>query len=166
MKALSRGLLVAAVQVLLVGSVGAKFIIDRVYYPRVWIATQAVDPDLPVRGRYIQVLAVVDTEGPVAPNAAMGGVQRVRLAVRNDALVAIWDGDGHQWIRQTNCGAARCWVLTQPLAYFIPEHGKDPTRHNAGEELWVEASIPPTGPPRPIRLGRKSEGKISVIETE
>jgi hypothetical protein len=166
MKALNKGLLVAAVQVLLVGSVGAKFIIDRVNYPRVWIATRAVDPDLPVRGRYIQVSAIVDTEGNVAPSAATGGDRRVRLAVRNDALVAISDEDGRQWIRQTNCGAGRCWVLTQPLAYFIPEHGTDPTHHNADEELWVEASIPPTGPPRPIRLGKKSGGKISVIESE
>jgi hypothetical protein len=165
MKALSKGLLVAAVQVLLIGSVGVKFLIDRAHYPRVWIETQAVDPDLPVRGRYVQVLAIVDTEGRAAPNA-MGGAQRVRLAVRNDALVAIWDEDGHQRIRQTNCGAARCWVLTHPLAYFIPEHRADPTRHKADEELWVEASIPPTGPPRPIRLGRRSEGKIAVIETE
>ena len=165
MKVLSKGLLVAVVQVLLVGSVGAKFLIDRAHYPRVWIATQAVDPDLPVRGRYVQVLAIVATEGGAAPNA-MGGSQRVRLAVRNDALVAIRDKDGHQWVRQTNCGAAHCWVLIEPLAYFIPEHGADPTRHKADEELWVEASIPPTGPPRPIRLGRRSEGKITVIETE
>src|ERR1700690_2170749 len=35
-KAMNAGLLVAAMQVLLVASVGGKFLIDRAQYPRVW----------------------------------------------------------------------------------------------------------------------------------
>jgi hypothetical protein len=45
-------------------------------------------------------------------------------------------------------------ALSQPLAYFIPEHAADPTMTGAGE-YWVEVTVPPEGPPRPIRLAEK-----------
>ena len=50
-----------------------------------------------------------------------------------------------------------------PLAYFIPEHVDDPSRRPAGEELWVEVTIPKKGPPRPIRLGVKKNGVITPL---
>jgi len=163
MTALKAGLLVATVQALLVASVGAKFLIDRAQYPRAWIATLPLDPDLPIRGRYVRLVAVVNTDDPAAP--ALASVrQRVHLEVRAGELSAILDAKGHHWIRPASRGQARCWVLAEPLAYFIPEHMADPTRRTAGEELWVEASIPPSGPPRPIRLGAKSNAGIEPIE--
>lgn len=38
-----RGLVVAAVQVLIVASLGAKLLIDRSSYPRVWARASAAD---------------------------------------------------------------------------------------------------------------------------
>lgn len=31
----------------------------------------------------------------------------------------------------------------------------DPSVHSAGEELWIEVTVPKTGPPRPVRLAIK-----------
>jgi hypothetical protein len=51
------------------------------------------------------------------------------------------------------------------VAFFIPEHIPDPSRRTQGEELWVEVTIPKTGPPRPIRLGvKKGDGPIVPLE--
>jgi hypothetical protein len=54
--------------------------------------------------------------------------------------------------------------LSQPLAYFIPEHVADPSVRTRDEELWVEVTVPPTGAPRPIRLGVKANGVIRPLE--
>ena len=50
-----RGLLVAAVHVALVASLGAKLLYDRATLPRQWFHVLPVDPDLPIRGRYVRL---------------------------------------------------------------------------------------------------------------
>ncbi|HLK61834.1 MAG TPA: hypothetical protein VKU19_00245 [Bryobacteraceae bacterium] len=52
----------------------------------------------------------------------------------------------------------------EPLAYFIPDRVPDPSRRPPGEELWVEVSVPRTGPPRPIRLGVKKDGVLRPLD--
>jgi hypothetical protein len=54
--------------------------------------------------------------------------------------------------------------LQEPVAYFIPEHVPDPSRRAAGEELWVEVTVPKKGPPRPIRLGVKKAGTLTPLD--
>jgi hypothetical protein len=52
-----------------------------------------------------------------------------------------------------------------PVAFFIPEDAKDPSRLPPGDELWVDATLPPHAPPRPIRLGiRHPAGPIVPLE--
>ena len=46
-------------------------------------------------------------------------------------------------------------VLDPPVSVFLAEHVPDPTVLKIGEELWVEVTVPPEGPPRPIQLGIK-----------
>lgn len=166
MNARKRGWILALVHVLLVASIGAKFLIDRANYPRVWIATLPVDPDLPIRGRYVQLRAIVEAPDSGAcktgPKEYCSSI--VRLMVRDGALHAVDDKDAHQRMRPATCDGNPCWALSEPLAYFIPEHVADPSRRAAGEQLWVEASIPPNGPPRPIRLGVKANGVIKAID--
>jgi hypothetical protein len=163
MNSIKIGLMVALVQVLLIGSIGAKFLFDRNQYPSVWIATLPYDPNLPIRGRYVRLSAVVQFEASPGADVARA-MQHVRLNVRDGALVAIPDEKGHQTVRSATCGAEPCWVLSEPLAYFIAEHAIDPSRRKAGEKLWVEATIPPNGPPRPICLGVQLNGKISPLD--
>lgn len=50
-----RALIVAVLQVALVAGLGAKLLVDRARYPRVWVETAPVDPDLPIRGRYVRL---------------------------------------------------------------------------------------------------------------
>ena len=45
----------------------------------------------------------------------------------------------------------------------IPEHVPDPSRRPAGEELWVEVTIPRAGAPRPIRLGVKKDRVLTPL---
>jgi len=159
MNGLMRGLVLGGVQVLLVAGVGAKFLLDRVNYPKVWVQTAPYDPDLPIRGRYVRLMAVV-TNG--SPESSVE-LERVRLAVHDSRLVAMADQAGSHWLNKRSCGAQSCWVLTEPLAYFIPEHVPDPSIRASGEELWVEVTVPPTGAPRPIRLGVKKNGRLEPL---
>jgi hypothetical protein len=50
-----RGLIVAALHVLIVASLGAKLLIDRATRPRQWVHVLPVDPDSPLRGRYVRL---------------------------------------------------------------------------------------------------------------
>jgi hypothetical protein len=38
------------------------------------------------------------------------------------------------------------------VEFFIPDTAKGPFPLKPGQELWVEVTMPPTGPPRPIQL--------------
>jgi hypothetical protein len=168
MNAFAKGLLVGVVQVLLVATIGAKFLYDRSHYPRVWVETAPYDPDLPIRGRYVSVAALVDVQRSPTPKATGKPDESVaflgRLDVRNGRLLAIEDSGGRHWIVNARCGAAQCWRLTEPLAYFIPESAEDPSRRPAGETLWVEVTVPPKGPPRPVRLGVKKGGRLTPLD--
>lgn len=165
MNASKAGWLVTACQVLLLAGVGGKFLIDRAHYPHVWIATVPFDPNLPIRGRYLQMSAMVQVD-PAPTGIAASAGERVRLTVRDDQLVAVPDENGHHWIHRATIRGSPCWVLIEPLAFFISEHAVDPSRRPNGEELWVEATIPPNGAPRPTRLGTKLNGNIVPLETD
>jgi FAD/FMN-containing dehydrogenase len=56
--------------------------------------------------------------------------------------------------RAINPGA-QATVLMEPVAFFLPEHAMVPSVRSAGEELWIEVTVPKTGPPRPIKLAIK-----------
>ena len=169
MNKVMKGFVVAAVQVLLVASVGANFLYDRANYPHVWVETAPYDPDLPIRGRYVRIAVLADAERSQSPDAAAesnGPAMFLgRLEVRGERLVAIEDNDGRHWVSSRRCGEAQCWQLAEPLAYFIPEHVVDPSRRPAGETLWVEVTVPPKGTPRPIRLGvKKVDGVMTPLD--
>ena len=163
-----KGFVVAAVQVLLVTSVGVKFLIDRANYPSVWVETAPYDPDLPIRGRYVSIAIVVGakhSESPGTPERSNNpDLFFGRLEVQGDRLVAIEDDNGQHMFMLRGCGHAQCWRLSEPLAYFSPEHVKDPSLRPAGETLWVEVTVPPKGAPRPIRLGVRKGDQLSPLE--
>ena len=53
--------------------------------------------------------------------------------------------------------------LKQPVAFFVSQNVPALSRAAAGEELWVEVSVPARGAPRPVRLGVKKEGKLTPL---
>jgi len=155
MTPLVKGLLVGAVQVLLVAGIGAKFLSDRANYPRLWVETAPYDPVMPIRGRYVNIALLVDAEraAPDVEADRAPNMFQARLETRGDRLFAVQDDtNGRHWVRSGRCGERNCWQLAEPLAYFIPEHAVDPSNPGEGATLWAEVTLPPTGAPRPIRL--------------
>ena len=138
-----RGLAILGLQCALVLSVAGKYAWDRDRLPRVWANATPVDPDLPIRGRYVTMQLRVE------PGDRRDDTLMVRLSAENGKLVAHSDPKGTHMIWRRSPDV---WVLTEPVAYFLPEHAPDPSRRQPGQELWVEVSVPPNGPPRPIRL--------------
>jgi hypothetical protein len=158
------GLLLAAVHAALVGSLGLKLLADRARLPRGWVRTQPFDPSTPLRGRYVRLGLEIPLSNPDTtrgPYADAG----VRLALRGDRVVGTIDdsiASPRVQLRQDQ----RRWTarLSQPVAFFIPEHVPDPSVRPKGEDLWVEVTIPRAGPPRPIRLGVMRGGRLTPLE--
>jgi hypothetical protein len=156
-----KGLIVGLIHVALVASLGAKLQMDRVTRPRVWARTMPVDPDSPLRGRYVRLRVQVDAQRWPGPDREL---QRVRLEVHGQSLGVALDPVGSGgWARQVSEGVT---VLDQPLAFFIPEHVPDPSIRQPGEELWVEVTVPKAGAPRPIRLGVKKDDVIAPLDLD
>ena len=170
------GLILAALHVALVGSLGVKLLADRATCPRVWVRTSPVDPNLPIRGRYVRLgleverFANMDASAPTVRDQAAGPAGGtwsapipVRLSVRDGQLFA--EGaktmTGTMGLVQTRGG--RSVVRLDPVAFFIPESVVDPSVRRAGEELWAEVTLPRRGSPRPIRLGVKKDGVLTPL---
>lgn len=159
MSPLLRGVLVAVVQVGLVAAVCGKLLYDRAVLPRAWVETAGVDPELPIRGRYVALNLLF----PAAPGQVAPGDENVvapgRIEVRGDQAFVLLQsedsaparGEVLYFMRRTTTNGTR-WMLVRPVAYFLPEHAPDPTVGVRPGELWLEATIPPRSTPRPIRL--------------
>ena len=175
---LRKGLLVASLHVAIVASLGAKLVVDRATRPRVWARAAPVDPNLPIRGRYVSLqLEVGISQGldlalpstGVNPNTTWRGptpqLTPIALSVQDQQLVALPSSDSSGlYARASQRDGRSVAVLVPPLAYFIPEHVADPSRRATGEELWVEVTIPRRGAPRPIRLGVKKDGVLTPLD--
>lgn len=173
------------IQLGLVCSVGAKYLYQRWTCPRVWTRTAAFDPELLMRGRYLSLQLTVDGCRSTLPSgkmaefprdvngAAVSGQFGIReyenmnfpaeLRVIDNRLTAIHvrdPKDGHSarmvtaW-RATSCDQLR---LVDPVNFYIAERAKSPLPLAAGAELWIEVTVPPKGPPRPIQLALKQNG--------
>ena len=163
-RGLRNGLIVALLHVAIVASLGAKLIADRMMRPRVWARVAPIDPDLPIRGRYVRLQLEVQPADGLMVSSGDSYVP-VDLAVRDGTLVAIPPAEsGDLYVSHTLRQGEQVTVLTQAVAYFIPEHVPDPSRREPGEELWVEVTIPKHGAPRPIRLGVKKNGTLTPLE--
>ena len=171
MSLFARGLTLALLHVLLVGSLGAKLLFDRRTLPKVWVETAPYDPDLPIRGRYVQLRLVVRADRVLAAESEEDRrkyrffTHPARLVVEGDALVALPEKDGEGLDLQIgpDTDPARA-LLDEPVAFFIPEKVADPSRREKGEELWVEVTVPRQGPPRPIRLGVRKDGQLTPLD--
>jgi hypothetical protein len=162
--ALRRGLIVAALHVAIVSSLGIKLLVDRQTRPRVWARVAPVDPDLPVRGRYVRLRI----EGTLADGGRAAQGLPVTVAVRDGALVfvpATATNSSTLSARSRRVDSDRtAVVLDQPIAFFISEHARDPSSRAPGEELWAEVTLPRRGAPRPIRLAVKKDGVLTPLD--
>jgi len=160
MTAISKGIAVAVLHVLIVLSLGGKLLYDRGHRPRVWVRTGSFDPELPIRGRYMALQLQVEAPW-FSPKDSSYWIP-VTLEVENGNLVARKSDTGTEltisWRngRSTppNPQPAGPVFLDQSVLFFLPEQASFP-RIKQGEELWAEVTIPKKGPPRPIQLAIK-----------
>lgn len=159
-----KGLILAAIQLAIVLSLGAKLIYDRATRPRVWAQADNFDPNLPIRGRYLALRPRVIPEGftyqpPAQPNASDWWSNQFwgYLSARNNQLIASAEGSGcGMWIHvQKNPSGGFTALAEEPVLVFIPDTFQMPATQ-PGDQLWVELTLPAKGPPRPIRLAIKT----------
>jgi hypothetical protein len=190
MTGLRKGLILLGVHLVLVLSLGGKLMYDRATRPRAWVKAAPVDPSLPIRGRYVSLRVEVPVEGVVLPPVRPRPSHlkeadpwpprwetypiQVELNPSTAGLVARKAPAGMSREDYRSNGfmteAARSlpreqWTVTmsEPLAFFIPEHVPDPSRRLVGEELWVEVTLPKKGPLRPVRLAVKKDGVLTAL---
>ena len=170
------------IQLAIVSSIAAKYLYQRWSCPRVWVRTAAYDPELLMRGRYLSARLMVDGCQSTLPSAAEATMPRnvdglpvgkrfsirssqpvqfpAELKVVGGKLLAIRnpEGDSRQGgqmveaLPGSSCDGMR---LREPVAFYIAEGAASPMPVKPGQELWIEATIPPQGPPRPIQLALK-----------
>ncbi len=167
--ALRSGIGLAAVQAVLMLSTGVLFWIDRQISPRAWVATAPVDPNLPIRGRYITMTMLVPLRSNnliESDGELLHTWQTVQLGVEGDRLIAQINDqstrnqlDGR--IRQR--GDSLVVNPDHELAFFIPPDVQDPSIQPDGRTLWVEVTLPRFGAPRPIQLGLETNGLIEPL---
>ena len=188
-KPMTKAVVVALMQVLIVSSLGAKLLYDRRTRPQAWFKTERYDPNLPIRGRYVRLqIEVNDSRSPEevgkkfaseiqamenrrAQYSYLGmelfGQECGSIAVRDGIPTAQfdlspnWGCDNLSFVRRKTASGTEL-RLTEPSLFFIPDTAKDPTGLARGDELWVFATIPRKGPPRPIALGLKKAGDKDI----
>lgn len=177
-------LVILIAQLVLVSSVGGKYLYERWRCPRVWTRASGYDPDLFMRGRYLSLQLMVDgcrstlpsaaqaafprdTSGAVKPGQYSLGRQpstfRATLTVEENTLWAMriaTDESGSEGLEVSAPPAAPCRAmrLDTPVDFYIPELAPDPLPLTKNQELWIEVTVPPKGPPRPIQLALKQDG--------
>ncbi len=174
MKLARTSLALLVIQLALVSLIAAKYLYQRSTCPRVWTRAAAYDPEMVMRGRYLSLQLTVNACGSTLPAARPAEGWRnpsfepvvwfpAKLKVENNQLVAvrIAEEEGRNAVntvlvpRGASCDALR---LQQPVDFYIAEHAADPTRTRPCQELWIEVTVPPQGPPRPLQLALKEDG--------
>jgi uncharacterized membrane-anchored protein len=172
MKLSKTSLAVLVIQVLLVVSIAGKYLYQRSTCRRVWTRTAMYDPELIMRGRYLSMQLEVDGCRSTLPFAAESetfvrgqrGMQfPAKLTVANNKLVAIQAPEtsatsSDQIVFSPSGRSCDVMRLAEPVNFYIPEHADSPLPVKPGQELWVEVTVPPKGPPRPIQLALKDHG--------
>ena len=150
-----------------------------------WTRTVAIDPELLMRGRYLSLQLTVDGCQSTLPSAKQAAFSRnvdgttnqmpysiaapqpisfpARLTVKNGKLIAIRIpvtdgtpvGETVLAVPGSSCEAMR---LADAVSFYIAEHSASPLPLKPGAELWIEVTVPPKGPPRPIQLALQQNG--------
>ena len=169
----SRAVALVVIQCLLVSSIAAKYLYERATRPRVWTRTVQYDPNLPLRGRYLALTLMVDTcslDQKVISSSTPGRWNwQVRTVARDGKLVG---EDARDRLPRSDyqsvsvgpgmlCERAE---LSPYIDFFVPDTAKSLFPLKPGQELWVEVTVPPSGPPRAIQLALSGNGNWRVLK--
>jgi hypothetical protein len=187
-KPMTKAIAVALIQILTVSSLGAKLLYDRRTRPQAWFKTARYDPNLPIRGRYVSLqIEVKDSRSAREVESKFADELRVldngqsrfnrfsgfgrecgSIELMDGAPVAVFDDSPASWscdnltFDRWRPGPEYRLRLAEPILFFISDTAQDPTGLNRDQELWVLATIPRKGPPRPIALGIKKAGEQDI----
>lgn len=163
----SRSLAVVVIQVTLVLSVAAKYAWERQRCPSIWVRTTQFDPERILRGRYLALTLQADAcslppgEQSFAENQKLhtrtlvSTSWTVRTIAKSGRLIAVpssaqEDDSTHLTLPAGQpCTAA---LLGEGAEFFISERAKTPFPLAKGTNLWTLVTVPPQGPPRPVKL--------------
>ena len=174
------------IQLLLVLSIAGKYLYERKTRPRIWVLSSQYDPNMPLRGRYLALQLRVDSCNLPHDQAHFtkgykdlhGVVQNpgywtwpVSLTTQNGHLVPKLEDhsnsprDVQELTQRTNQPCNQI-PLPSEVEYFIPDTAKTPFPLKPGQQLWVEVTMPPTGPPRPIQLAISSQAGFQPLHLD
>ncbi len=177
------------IQLALVSTFAAKYLYQRWTCPRVWTRA-ASDPLLPMSGRYLALRLTVDgcqstlpsarnanfprdVNGAVTPGPYVLRPQdvifRANLKVNHNALVAVRvegseDSTAGEEVVGTAGSPCDQMQLASTTDFFISETAQRPLPLQPGQELWIEVTVPPKGPPRPMQLALKDNGAWTPLD--
>jgi hypothetical protein len=162
------GLALALLQGSLLLGLGGVMQAERALLPRGWVRSDAYDPELPIRGRYISLQLLVPAVQLAPASGSEGSDADVQLRVQGNRLEAIVVPEDQAGSTKAipaqieQVDGAMVARLAEPVAVFIPADAADPSRPAGGQELWVEVSLVKEGPPRPIQLGIRRPGQARI----
>jgi hypothetical protein len=170
-------------QLAIVASVAAQYLYQRAFNPKVWARAVAAESQPAVSGSYLRLQLIVDGCQSTLPSAKAaefprdfsgaatqgkfglraGSLFRADLKVQGNRFVAInavADETGLKGQQVIAVPGTPCdqMLLYAPVAIYVGGKAIDASRLSAGQELWIEVTIPKTGPPRPVQLALKDNG--------
>lgn len=177
-------LAVLVIQLALVSAVAGRYLYQRWRCPRVWTRAAAIDPEMPMRGRYLALQVAVDGCSSTLPSAKdatfprdyNGAIKpgpyvlrqqpvrfRAALKVENNRLFAVRiegqeDRTKGEEVSATPGAPCDQMRLESPVDFYIADTAQSPLPLQPGKELWIEVTVPPKGPPRPLALALKQNG--------
>jgi hypothetical protein len=166
---MTKAIVVALIQSMLLCSLGARFLYDRTTLPRAWFKAGSIYPDLASRGRYLPLqLQVNDALPQEEVERVMSRMPCGSIDASSGKPVAVFDQtdlpDGCanlNFALQTTVNGTILW-LPERVFVFIPANAQYVTQLEKNGELWLLATIPRKGPPRPIALGIKKAGGTEI----
>jgi len=172
------------IQLLIVSSIAAKYCYQRWRCPRVWTRAAVINSEWFTRGRYFSLVLAVDGCQSTLPSAKFatfprdvnGAIKpgpyvlrpqpvyfRANLKVESNQLVALRvegqeDSNIGQEISVAPGAPCSQMQLSDPVSFYIADTAQSPLPLQPNQELWIEVTVPPTGPPRPLALALKDNG--------
>jgi hypothetical protein len=174
-KTIRPGLILLLVQLVLVLSVAGNYLYERQTRPRVWTRATQFDPNLPLRGRYLALQLLLDACS--LPQDAGHAIRtysglhsfwqwNVSLAAENGKLVPGVSPQGRETLTLFAGKPCDQATLSNQELLFIPDRAHVPLPLQPGQDLWVEVTVPSSGPPRPIQIALSSEAGFHPINLD
>ncbi len=175
------------IQLALVSAFAARYLYQRWTCPLAWTRAVGADPEASAHGRYLSLQLTVDGCQSTLPSAKLATFPRdvngavkpgpfvlrsqssqpayfnAYLKVVNNKLVAVrvegqedaTAGEGITAMPGTSCDQMS---LDAPVDFLLAKHTYSPLPLKPGQELWVEVTVPPKGPPQPVQVALKQDG--------